>query len=73
MSKRRSNGTKVESKEEEISPLTRLRNMEEFAALGQFLFMFGTGVLGLPDFNLEASGLHTSSSMFAYSYSYSCY
>ncbi|KAI5855676.1 hypothetical protein BZA05DRAFT_389313 [Tricharina praecox] len=34
--------------------LERLRNLEEFAALGQFLYLFGTDLLGLPDsFSLE--------------------
>lgn len=36
--------------------LERLRNLEEFAALGQFLYLFGTDLLGLPDsFSLEVS------------------
>lgn len=29
--------------------------MEEFASLGQYLFMFGTGALKLPDFGREVS------------------
>ncbi|KAI5839988.1 hypothetical protein DFP73DRAFT_559762 [Morchella snyderi] len=33
--------------------LDRIRNMEEFAALGQYLFMFGVGALNLPDFGRE--------------------
>jgi hypothetical protein len=35
------------------SVLDGLRNMEELAALGQFLFCFGTDVLSLPDFDRE--------------------
>jgi hypothetical protein len=35
--------------------LDRIRNMEEFAALGQYLFMFGVGALNLPDFGREVS------------------
>ncbi|KAI5819713.1 hypothetical protein BZA77DRAFT_141942 [Pyronema omphalodes] len=46
--------------------LTSLRNMEEFAALGQFLFSFGVDVLNLPDFGceeLETALLAPSSSL----------
>lgn len=32
---------------------SQLRNMEEFASLGQFLFLFGVDVLKLPDFERE--------------------
>jgi hypothetical protein len=39
--------------EDAESILNRLRNMEEFGALGQFLFIFGTDVLSLPDFGRE--------------------
>lgn len=35
------------------SLLDRIRGMEEFAALGQYLFMFGIGALKLPDFGRE--------------------
>lgn len=37
------------------SLLDRIRGMEEFAALGQYLFMFGIGALKLPDFGREVS------------------
>lgn len=40
------------------SGLDTVRDMEEFAALGQFLFMFGTTALGLPDFTLEVDLKH---------------
>lgn len=36
-----------------LSKLDQIRNMEEFAALGQYLFMFGVGALDLPDFGRE--------------------
>lgn len=37
------------------SLLDQIRNMEEFASLGQYLFMFGIGALKLPDFGREVS------------------
>lgn len=37
------------------SLLDQIRNMEEFASLGQYLFMFGVGALKLPDFGREVS------------------
>lgn len=37
------------------TPLDNIRDMEEFAALGQYLFMFGIGALKLPDFGREVS------------------
>lgn len=38
-----------------LSLLDQIRNMEEFASLGQYLFMFGIGALKLPDFGREVS------------------
>jgi hypothetical protein len=45
-----------------VSPeLARLRNNEEFASLGQFLFNYGSEVLGLPhDFGREVCHIPTS-------------
>lgn len=42
----------------EDSLLSQVRNMEEFAALGQFLFLFGTQALKLPDFSIEVGICH---------------
>jgi hypothetical protein len=54
------NGTTDDSAE-----LTRLRNNEQFAALGQFLFTYGTDVLGLPhDFGREVRNIPTSRAIY---------